>query len=134
MLLQGQCLAGAPYAVQSEADIAAVQLCYREGSEVYAPWYRFWVKLPKRRSRTAPRAAPCTAPIMCPRCAGNTFQARPPHRKRPPAANCKTKQAPGLLAKRPGACVCRGGGGAQDVSPMGLRIDTFQIVRKPVLG
>lgn len=47
LLLQGQCLAGAPYAVQSEADIAAVQLCYREGSEVYAPWYRFWVKLPE---------------------------------------------------------------------------------------
>lgn len=47
LLLQGQCLAGAPYAVQSEADIAAVELCYREGSEVYAPWYRFWVKLPE---------------------------------------------------------------------------------------
>ncbi|MFQ7159769.1 MAG: hypothetical protein ACLRPX_09170 [Ruthenibacterium sp.] len=36
LLLQGQVPGKAPYAVQSEADIAAVQLCYREGSEVYA--------------------------------------------------------------------------------------------------
>ncbi len=59
MLLQGQCLAGAPYAVQSEADIAAVQLCYREGSEVYAPWYRFWVKLPEEAQQDC--AEGCTA-------------------------------------------------------------------------
>lgn len=59
MLLQGQCLAGAPYAVQSEADIAAVQLCYREGSEVYAPWYRFWVKLPEEAQQNC--APGCTA-------------------------------------------------------------------------
>lgn len=58
MLLQGQCLAGAPYAVQSEADIAAVQLCYREGSEVYAPWYRFWVKLPEEAQQNC--APGCT--------------------------------------------------------------------------
>lgn len=59
LLLQGQCLAGAPYAVQSEADIAAVQLCYREGSEVYAPWYRFWVKLPEEAQQDC--AEGCTA-------------------------------------------------------------------------
>ena len=59
LLLQGQCLAGAPYAVQSEADIAAVQLCYREGSEVYAPWYRFWVKLPEAEQQNC--AEGCTA-------------------------------------------------------------------------
>lgn len=59
LLLQGQCLAGAPYAVQSEADIAAVQLCYREGSEVYAPWYRFWVKLPEEAQQNC--AEGCTA-------------------------------------------------------------------------
>lgn len=59
LLLQGQCLAGAPYAVQSEADIAAVQLCYREGSEVYAPWYRFWVKLPEEEQQNC--AEGCTA-------------------------------------------------------------------------
>ena len=93
MLLQGQCLTSVPYAVESEADIAAVELCYREGSEVYAPWYRFWVKLPEEAQQ-----------------------------------NC----APGCTVY--GACMCRGGKGAQDVSPMGLRIDTFQIVRKPVLG
>lgn len=58
MLLQGQCLTGAPYAVQSEADIAAVQLCYREGSEVYAPWYRFWVKLPEEAQQNC--APGCT--------------------------------------------------------------------------
>lgn len=58
LLLQGQCLAGAPYAVQSEADIAAVQLCYREGSEVYAPWYRFWVKLPEEAQQNC--APGCT--------------------------------------------------------------------------
>ena len=59
MMLQGQCLAGAPYAVQSEADIAAVELCYREGSEVYAPWYRFWVKLPEEAQQDC--AEGCTA-------------------------------------------------------------------------
>lgn len=58
LLLQGQCLAGAPYAVQSEVDIAAVQLCYREGSEVYAPWYRFWVKLPEEAQQNC--APGCT--------------------------------------------------------------------------
>lgn len=59
LLLQGQCLAGAPYAVESEADIAAVELCYREGSEVYAPWYRFWVKLPEEAQQDC--AEGCTA-------------------------------------------------------------------------
>ena len=59
MLLQGQCLTSVPYAVQSEADIAAVQLCYREGSEVYAPWYRFWVKLPEEEQQNC--AEGCTA-------------------------------------------------------------------------
>lgn len=47
-----------PYAVQSAADIAAVQLCYREGSEVYAPWYRFWVKLPEEAQQNC--AEGCT--------------------------------------------------------------------------
>ncbi|MFQ9902159.1 MAG: hypothetical protein ACLRWF_11135 [Ruthenibacterium sp.] len=55
----GQCLTGAPYAVESEADIAAVELCYREGSEVYAPWYRFWVKLPEEEQQNC--AEGCTA-------------------------------------------------------------------------
>lgn len=59
MLLQGQCLTSVPYAVQSEADIAAVELCYREGSEVYAPWYRFWVKLPEEAQQDC--AEGCTA-------------------------------------------------------------------------
>ena len=59
LLLQGQCLTGAPYAVESEADIAAVELCYREGSEVYAPWYRFWVKLPEEEQQNC--AEGCTA-------------------------------------------------------------------------
>ena len=59
MLLQGQCLTSVPYAVESEADIAAVQLCYREGSEVYAPWYRFWVKLPEEAQQDC--AEGCTA-------------------------------------------------------------------------
>lgn len=58
MLLQGQCLTSVPYAVESEADIAAVQLCYREGSEVYAPWYRFWVKLPEEAQQNC--APGCT--------------------------------------------------------------------------
>lgn len=58
LLLQGQCLTGAPYAVESEADIAAVELCYREGSEVYAPWYRFWVKLPEEAQQNC--APGCT--------------------------------------------------------------------------
>lgn len=59
MLLQGQCLTSVPYAVESEADIAAVELCYREGSEVYAPWYRFWVKLPEEAQQDC--AEGCTA-------------------------------------------------------------------------
>lgn len=59
MLLQGQCLTSVPYAVQSEADIATVELCYREGSEVYAPWYRFWVKLPEEAQQNC--APGCTA-------------------------------------------------------------------------
>lgn len=59
MLLQGQCLTSVPYAVESEADIAAVELCYREGSEVYAPWYRFWVKLPEEEQQNC--AEGCTA-------------------------------------------------------------------------
>lgn len=58
MLLQGQCLTSVPYAVESEADIAAVELCYREGSEVYAPWYRFWVKLPEEAQQNC--APGCT--------------------------------------------------------------------------
>lgn len=59
MLLQGQCLTSVPYAVESEADIAAVELCYLEGSEVYAPWYRFWVKLPEEAQQDC--AEGCTA-------------------------------------------------------------------------
>ena len=58
LLLQGRCLTSVPYAVQSAADIAAVQLCYREGSEVYAPWYRFWVKLPEEAQQNC--AEGCT--------------------------------------------------------------------------
>lgn len=57
-MLQGRCLTSVPYAVQSAADIAAVQLCYREGSEVYAPWYRFWVKLPEEAQQNC--AEGCT--------------------------------------------------------------------------